>query len=377
MKSRFFSIVLIIAVVITVFSGCNTEKPNTDDHTEKETTTNNVITDTNIDYNDIYKDIKADFISLFDNTDKDFDGAIGVSEIINQRGKNEALDVIGYAVKDLSGDNIPEFIVGVIDEDNKGSEILALYTVKDEKPVFVFESMTRSAYFLMNDGNLFYQGSAGAAYSIFGSYAISENGAELICNDYWFTYEKDKTSYEIGYYHNTTGEYDKAVSEELNITEDEFFSKQSALIAKKTQTDLTPFSAVVEKQEEQTTDAKTSRVVAMFAEDAEAFDEYAVFKVDESEYSTTILFIAEGTVTDFSFLSLSIKDVDENGKATFDTESLYKLDTLTEEKPLEVTLTFYGDSPVYGISYKDAQGVTKNYTVTISGEDGSVILSEF
>ena len=377
MKSRFFSIVLIIAVVITVFSGCNTEKPNTDDHTEKESATNNVITDTNIDYIDIYKDIKADFISLFDNTDKEFDGAIGVSEIINQRGKSEALDVIGYAVKDLSGDNIPEFIVGVIDEDNKGSEILALYTVKDEKPAFVFESMTRSAYFLMNDGNLFYQGSAGAAYSIFGSYAISENGAELICNDYWFTYEKDKTSYEIGYYHNTTGEYDKAVSEELNITEDEFFNKQSALIAKKTQTDLTPFSAVVEKQEEQTTDTKTSRVVAMFAEDAEAFDEYAVFKVDESEYSTTILFIAEGTVTDFSFLSLSIKDVDENGKATFDTESLYKLDTLTEEKPLEVTLTFYGDSPAYGISYKDAQGVTKNYTVTISGEDGSVILSEF
>ena len=377
MKARFFSIVLIIAVVITVFSGCNTEKPNTDDHTEKETTTNNVITDTNIDYIDIYKDIKADFISLFDNTDKEFDGAIGVSEIINQRGKNEALDVIGYAVKDLSGDNIPEFIVGFIDEDNKGSEILALYTVKDEKPAFVFESMTRSAYFLINDGNLFYQGSAGAAYSIFGSYAISENGAELICNDYWFTHEKDKTSYEIGYYHNTTGEYDKAVSEELNITEDEFFNKQSALIAKKTQTDLTPFSAVVEKQEEQTTDAKTSRVVVMFAEDAEAFDEYAVFKVDESEYSTTILFIAEGTVTDFSFLSLSIKDVDENGKATFDTESLYKLDTLTKEKPLEVTLTFYGDSPAYGISYKDAQGVTKNYTVTISGEDGSVILSEF
>ncbi len=377
MKSRFFSIVLIIAVVITVFCGCNTEKPTTDDHTEKETTTNNVINDTNIDYIDIYKDIKADFISLFDNTDKEFDGAIGVSEIINQRGKSEALDVIGYAVKDLSGDDIPEFIVGVIDEDNKGSEILALYTVKDEKPVFVFESMTRSAYFLMNDGNLFYQGSAGAIYSIFGSYALTENGAELVCNDYWFTYEKDKTSYEIGYYHNTTGEFEKAVSEELNITEDEFFNKQSALIAKKTQTALTPFSTIVERQEEQTTETKASRVVAMFAEDAKAFDEYAVFKVDESEYSTTILFIAEGTVTDFSFLSLSIKDVDENGKATFDTESLYNLDTLTEEKPLEVTLTFYGDSPAYGISYKDAQGVTKNYTVTISGEDGSVVLSEF
>lgn len=367
MKARFFSIVLIIAVVTTVFCSCNTEKPTVDDHTEKESTTDNGNIGTNVDYNDIYKDIKADFISLFDNTDKEFDGAIGVSEIINQRGKNESLDVIGYAVKDLSGDNIPEFIVGVIDEDSKGSEILALYTVKNEKPVFVFESMTRSAYFLMNDGNLFYQGSAGAMYSIFGSYALTEK-AELVCNDYWFTYEKDKTSYEIGYYHNTTGEFDKAVSEELNVTEDEFFNKQSALIAEKTTIKLTPFATVVEKE---------AKVTADYSENISDYAEYITYTVDESEYSTKILFMAEGTVTDFSFLSLSIKDVDENGKATFDTESLYKLDKLTEEKPLEVTLTFYGDSPAYGISYKDAQGVTKNYTVTISGEDGSVILSEF
>ena len=337
MKARFFSIVLIIAVVTTVFCSCNTEKPTVDDHTEKESTTDNGNIGTNVDYNDIYKDIKADFISLFDNTDKEFDGAIGVS----------AGAVFGC--------------------NYKGSEILALYTVKNEKPAFVFESMTRSAYFLMNDGNLFYQGSAGAMYSIFGSYALTEK-AELVCNDYWFTYEKDKTSYEIGYYHNTTGEFDKAVSEELNVTEDEFFNKQSALIAEKTTIKLTPFAIVVEKE---------AKVTADYSEKISDYAEYITYTVDESEYSTKVLFMAEGTVTDFSFLSLSIKDVDENGKATFDTESLYKLDKLTEEKPLEVTLTFYGDSPAYGISYKDAQGVTKNYTVTISGEDGSVILSEF
>ena len=130
-------------------------------------------------------------------------------------------------------------------------------------------------------------------------------------------------------------------------------------------------------EKESTTVAENSRVVAMFSADAEAFDEYAVFTVDESEYSTKILFMAEGTVTDFNFLSLLIKDVDENGNMTFDSQSLYSRDVLTEDKPLEVTLTFYGDTPAYGISYKDAQGITKNYTVTISGEDGAIILSEF
>lgn len=368
MKSKLFSIILVISVFLTVLCGCNTEKPPVDDHTEKITATDNDNIGTNVDYNDIYKDIKADFVSLFDYTDQGFNGALGVLEIIYQRGKIEALDCIGYAIKDLSGDNIPEFIVGFIDEDNKGSEILALYTVKDEKPVFVFESMTKSAHFLMNDGNLFYQGSAGAAYSIFGSFTISENGAELICNDYWFTHEKDRNSFDIGYYHNTTGEFEQSVSEELNITEDEFFKKQSSLIAEKSTIELTPFETVVEKE---------AKVIADYSENISDYSDYITYTVDDSEYSTKILFMAEGVITDFRLLSLLVNDVDDNGNMTFDTELLYELDTLEEDKPLEVTLTFYGDLPSYGISYKDAAGITKNFTVTLSGEDGSVILSEY
>ena len=374
MRTKLTAVILMIFMLITLFCGCNNDTTDGIETTTAGTAEKNTLDAESVDYNDVYSDILADFTSLFDNTDADYEGTTGVIEIINMRGRNEALDCIGYTIRDLNGDKIPEFIVGFIDEAGKGSEILALYTYKDNSPVFVLESTTRSAYFLMNDGNLFYQGSAGAMYSIFASYALSEK-AELVCNDYWFTYEKDKTSYEIGYYHNTTGDFDKAVSEELNISEDEFFKKQSDLISEKAVIELTPFSTLAEK--ELTTVAEDSRVVAMFSVDAGAFDEYAVFTVDESEYSTKLLFMAEGTVTDFNFLSLLITDVDENGNMTFDSQSLYSSDVLTEDKPLEVTLTFYGDTPAYGISYKDAQGITKNYTVTISGEDGSLILSEY
>ncbi|MBO7319057.1 MAG: hypothetical protein J6V06_03440 [Clostridia bacterium] len=374
MRTKLTAVILMIFMLITLFCGCNNDTTDGIETTTAGTAEKNTLDAESVDYNDVYSDILADFTSLFDNTDADYEGTTGVIEIINMRGRNEALDCIGYTIRDLNGDKIPEFIVGFIDDAGKGSEILALYTYKDNSPVFVLESTTRSAYFLMNDGNLFYQGSAGAMYSIFASYALSEK-AELVCNDYWFTYEKDKTSYEIGYYHNTTGDFDKAVSEELNISEDEFFKKQSDLISEKAVIELTPFSTLAEK--ELTTVAEDSRVVAMFSVDAGAFDEYAVFTVDESEYSTKLLFMAEGTVTDFNFLSLLITDVDENGNMTFDSQSLYSSDVLTEDKPLEVTLTFYGDTPAYGISYKDAQGITKNYTVTISGEDGSLILSEY
>ena len=123
--------------------------------------------------------------------------------------------------------------------------------------------------------------------------------------------------------------------------------------------------------------SKESEITVDYSENINNYSDYISFTVDETADSTKLIFMSEGIVTDFSFLSLSITDVDEDGNVTFDTEPLYNLDLLTEEKPLEVTLTFYGDSPAYGISYKDAQGVTKNYTVTISGEDGSVILTEF
>ena len=122
---------------------------------------------------------------------------------------------------------------------------------------------------------------------------------------------------------------------------------------------------------------KESEVSADYSANVNGYTDFIKYIVDDSEYSTKILFTAEGEVTDFRLLSLFVNDVDDNGKMTFDTESLYELPTLEEDKPLEVTLTFYGDLPSYGISYKDASGTTKNFTLTLSGEDGSVILTEF
>ena len=122
---------------------------------------------------------------------------------------------------------------------------------------------------------------------------------------------------------------------------------------------------------------KESKVTADYSANVNEYTEFITYTVDDSEYSTKILFMAEGVVTDFRLLSLLVNNVDDNGNMTFDTESLYELDTLEEDKPLEVTLTFYGDTPAYGISYTDGSGATKNFTVILSGEDGSVILSEY
>ena len=153
---------------------------------------------------------------------------------------------------------------------------------------------------------------------------------------------------------------------------------------KKTEPSETETTTVQAETTEDTADETTtqkikkeSEVSADYSANVNGYTDFIKYIVDDSEYSTKILFTAEGEVTDFRLLSLFVNDVDDNGKMTFDTESLYELPTLEEDKPLEVTLTFYGDTPAYGISYKDGSGATKNFTVTLSGEDGSVILSEY
>lgn len=155
---------------------------------------------------------------------------------------------------------------------------------------------------------------------------------------------------------------------------------------KKTEPSETETTTVPSQEEptedtaDETTTQKTkkeSKVTANYSANVNEYTEFITYTVDDSEYSTKILFTAEGEVTDFRLLSLFVNNVDDNGNMTFDTESLYELPTLEEDKPLEVTLTFYGDLPSYGISYKDASGTTKNFTLTLSGEDGSVILSEY
>ena len=259
MKLKVTAAILIISLLIATFCACSNNDATTDDAgktdaitqdadqgqdtTAQATEKNDAEKDDVPDYNVIYSGTLDKFAALFtsDSSD-DFTGSVGVTEMINMRGAEEAADCIGYSIKDLSGDGIPELIIGFIDSNNEGGEVLALYTYKDEAPVLVFEGMTKSAYFLMNDGDLLYIGKNSAYSSIFASYSLSED-CSLVCNGYWFSDIKDDSSEEIGYYHNTTGEFDKAASEELNVTEDQFFANQSTLIDKKTTTPLTPFSA--------------------------------------------------------------------------------------------------------------------------------------
>lgn len=101
------------------------------------------------------------------------------------------------------------------------------------------------------------------------------------------------------------------------------------------------------------------------------------FTADNYDSQIKVLFSTDGNVKNFKFLKLQLDDVDENGKISFLEREIYSLEELTSEKPLVVNMTFFGDTPNYGISYVDNYGNTKKFAIQMSGEDSSLLLVDF
>lgn len=272
---------------------------------------------------------------------------------------------VGYYMGDLSGDGVPELAIvcaGGNEDPCLGREVLALYTAVDGAPLLTFEGVARSSYAWLGDGRFLYRGSAGMGYSLFGVYALSADGAELVCEDLWFTWEKEESADGVGYYHNTTGLWDPEQAEELDLTAEEFWRTAEELESREQDLELTPFPGrtepvQVEWQPEGDTDWAFS------------------FTADTTEYSAPVRFTAERELENFKFLSL-LPVMDEEGTLSFETETLFSLKTLPPEQPLVVELTFYGDTPCYGISYMD-NGAEHRMALDMSGMDGSLFLWEF
>jgi len=195
-------------------------------------------------YEEQYKPIIDEFYGIaagnFDETDYP-DYCMGMVEAANI-DPDSIKGNSGYLIEDISGDRIPELLIGSAD----GSMIYAMFTLKDNEPQLIFDGTYRNAYTLLGDGTILNSGSAGAAYSIFGIYKLTEDGSELECQGYWFTHEKDGNFEDIRCWYNTVGEMDVSMSEELDMTLDEFWEKEEELISQKRIPKLTSFAEYVQ-----------------------------------------------------------------------------------------------------------------------------------
>lgn len=323
-------------------------------------------------YDGVLRDFKR-IIAEGSDENVNSEGGTGVLEAISGKKKDTALASIGYVIKDISGDGIPELLIGAV---GRSGRIYAVYTSVDGKPHFTFESWARNSADYMDGGRFFRQGSNGAMYSIFGKYTISRDGTSLRCNDYYFTFEKDRDFKKIGYYHNTSGKWDKAASKELKISAAEFAQIEKSLSKQIAPVELTPFSKYG------AAGAKAARksgplVHALFEKDGlRGVSAYDSFIAGQSDPRVKVVFSATSAVKDFKVLALSDAAFKDN-KVSFKVKELYSQDSLTPGRPLVVTMSFYGDVPNNGISYVDENGKTLRFSVGVSGESGKFVLERF
>ncbi len=102
-----------------------------------------------------------------------------------------------------------------------------------------------------------------------------------------------------------------------------------------------------------------------------------ILVADGGEVAARVLFTTDGAVKDFTVLALSSPEIDNNGNLTFETTPVCEVELFTADTPIVVVMSFLGDIPNYGISYDNGMGEVQRFTVSESGYDGSLILSEF
>lgn len=313
------------------------------------------------------------------------DGLTGIDEFVHtsaaEMSTAERLESVGYRFEDLSGNGSPELLIMETLTEHSGayavgSRLFAVYTLADGKPQCSLESLYRNSYELTAEGTLFNQASAGAMYSIFGEEKLTEDGTALECVQYLFTYEKDESFSEIGYYRNNSGDFDKELSEE--ISEDEYYQALEKLEGRVKTAELTTFAEYVPSNDSaQSTEpaAVKAEWAAEVEKEYDSLDEYIDEAAIEESGAEPMFVSTDKEISNFKLLKLSLAEYDDDGNVKFTTQTLYKQKELTADCPLKLTVPIYGTIPSYGISYTDTDGSEKVSSINLSGEDGSIQLS--
>lgn len=339
-------------------------------------------TEPTTDYLEVYREKLDYFYNILSNGIEDWDygkGEIGLMEIADYQAGDEALASVGYTIQDLSGDGIPELLIMNVSNPGsspaKGSSILALFSSSYGTPTLTFEGWSRNQYAFYDQGKIYNTGSNGASNQVYIISQLSLDGKSLECLNYYITQPKENDPQTEGYFQDPECGQGQNRYNELDINHASFMSLLKEQLGNPREFELTAFSDYTPSQSanEQT----TSAVKIQWADEALAnYLNYDTFIADESEHQVKLLISCTQSLKNFNFLRLSIDGVDEAGNLITSTESIYHADTLMPDNPLVVTMTFFGDLPSYGISYEDENGETRNFYITLSGKDGSLLLVE-
>ncbi|MBQ4416262.1 MAG: hypothetical protein II868_01095 [Butyrivibrio sp.] len=151
----------------------------------------------------------------------------GLMEFVNYVPLEEAQHATGYAFADISGDFVPELLIGgrwVDDNGKTMTDIFQCFSVKNGELVMVFEGWGRNRTQWLSENRFLLYASSGAASSGFGvrhftgedtDMSLYAHEIETVWEDFYFS-EGDEAG-NVSYYHNTTGVWDAAESEQVTM----------------------------------------------------------------------------------------------------------------------------------------------------------------
>lgn len=95
------------------------------------------------------------------------------------------------------------------------------------------------------------------------------------------------------------------------------------------------------------------------------------FHCGETDYVTDIGVIPMEPISNVKFSQINVID-------DYQVEQvLLELDTLAAQETVLLSVVYWGDMTTYGISFTDADGHDRYYSLSVSGKDGSLICSEY
>lgn len=315
----------------------------------------------------------VDYVSMYDDLLDTYSAVLHGAKIATEEGFDKTKEVldftdiydkpsyVGYWIEDVSGDDVPELIIGPrIQLDDSSwllSEVFAVYTIQEEEPKLLFEAQGPESYDRLNNNRFLYMTTEPDGKTCFGVFTL--DGQTKKWEEFVFTEDREH------FYTNTTGEMDISSSTLSDYSFEEYMQRPMNLIQENGDFSYIPFSMYG---------------YDVFAEWQNAsilkkYKEFSNYVVNEDGEMMVISSFHE--LKDVELLSLEFVDVDEDGNLSMNTDTLYSTDSVFMQKPLMVYALLEGTVPNLGISFVDSDGEKKFYTFSLSGLAGSIVIQPF
>ncbi|MDO4845978.1 MAG: hypothetical protein Q3977_05120 [Oscillospiraceae bacterium] len=392
---------LLVAVLLAgLCAGCGAPEAATEENQSAETAETAPETaapqepQEQVDYMAIYAPVMDETVDLIRNGfdgEKDYHYASnGVIEAAMWGEPNETLQTVGYSLRDINGDGIPELFIGYVPDpvEKEPNELFGGYSCRNGELTMFVEGWARSRFVWMGENRFLHSGSSGAAHSAFGVFHLSEDGEEIVWVDFYFTDDVPPKTVDITsesyvptdapwFFHNQSGSWEQADSEEIKIQEEDFWKIYADLEAATVPMDMTPFALY-----EPTMQTSEEAVRVDYLDDVsselgtvveQAYSFFPELYPEDAKFDTTVVFRSAEHLTDFRLLALEFSDIDADGSAIFSATEVFRRPEFGGV-PFLVPMNFPGDIPSNGFSYTEADGTVKTFSISVSGKDGSLVI---